>query len=107
MAEVASKTFSKDLRAAADVLRTRIGINRDEAYTHLIVGIRELERLGWKIVGPEPTDAMEKAGYGVLCSDDAPSIDSPQHWESYISPKIWKAQFVASPSVDELLEGEK
>ena len=93
-------TFKTDLKAAADVLRTRTGIHRDEAYTHLIVGVRALERLGWKIVWPEVTKEMREAGI------NASSVIISRESATKNSERTFRAMLAAAPTIDDLLSAD-
>lgn len=70
------------------------------SFDQMHVAARELERLGWKIVGPEPSREQRIAV--------ADKLRIPfNHVNDRKIQRDFHAHFAASPSVDEMLEGEK
>lgn len=87
-------TFSQDVEMAHNMIDHLSSYDSGNRLFREREFLRELERLGWKIVGPEPSQKMLDAGY-------YPAVQRRG------AKSVYSEMLAASPSVDELLEGEK
>jgi hypothetical protein len=62
--------------------------------------IRTLERAGYRVVGPEPTEAMLKAAYGFEYTRNA------DRWAPYIFRQALSGAIAAAPTITETETGK-